>query len=413
MRLVILTGGGGAGRTTVAAATAVHAARCGIKTLLLAASEGHARGPAAVLEGADGPDGEVLPGLHVRRVPGPGDLVPGPDGSRRSDIGADTGAGPAGLSADLAAALGVDLPAPELLDLLPGATELASSHALARAVTQGRWDLVVVDGPPAEGALRMLTLPALLDAALAKALPDERRVTRLLSGPAGAGADALVEAAQRAHAALAELRAVLAATSVSVRLVAAPTREGIAQARRATTALHLHGYVVDALVVNALVPDPGGGAGQDGWLAAVAVEQQTQLAAARTAFTTLPVRTLLHAGPPPRGTDALALLGEQLYGPAGPGAADALVAVPARDREAVRVDRDGAGFVLRIALPTARSGEVSLARRGDDLVVTVPTARRILALPAGLRRCTVTGARLRDGELAVGFEPDPTRWRTV
>jgi len=410
VRLVLLTGGGGAGRTTVAAATAAHAARCGVKTLALAASGGPAGELAALLGGTCGPDGEVSPGLHTRHVPSRWDVPPAPDGGRRGDAGGL----PVGPPADVAAALGVDLPAPELLDLVPGTPELASATALAAALEHGPWDLVVVDGPPAEAALRLLTLPTVLDAVLAKALPAERRVTRLLSGPAGAGADALVEVVERAHASLAGLRAALAPDSVCVRLVAAPTREGIEHARRTATALHLHGYVVDALVVDALVPAPDGDAARDGWHAALAAEQQAQLAVARTAFATLPVLPLLHTGAPPRGSRALTLLGEQLYGPAGPGAADALVAAaPARDREAVRVHPEGAGFVLRIALPTARSGEVRLARRGDDLVVTVPAGRRVLPLPAGLRRCTVTGARLRDGELAVGFEPDPARWRTA
>jgi arsenite-transporting ATPase len=64
------------------------------------------------------------------------------------------------------------------------------------------------------------------------------------------------------------------------------------------------------------------------------------------------------------------------------------------------------GATLRIALPFATSADVNLARHGDDLVVTVGSHRRILALPSALRAHSVAGARLRDGTLRVRFRPD-------
>ena len=51
-----------------------------------------------------------------------------------------------------------------------------------------------------------------------------------------------------------------------------------------------------------------------------------------------------------------------------------------------------------------------LVRSGDELVVTVGPSRLVLALPSALRRCTVVGAALLDGQLRVRFEPDPSLW---
>ncbi len=53
---------------------------------------------------------------------------------------------------------------------------------------------------------------------------------------------------------------------------------------------------------------------------------------------------------------------------------------------------------------------MELVRAGDELVLTVGSARRVLALPGALRRCTVVGAALRDGVLRIRFEPDPALW---
>ena len=103
--------------------------------------------------------------------------------------------------------------------------------------------------------------------------------------------------------------------------------------------------------------------------------------------------------------DALRELAVQTYGDTDPFAA-------ATGEDPVQVERSGEEFVLSLALPLAPREETDLARVGDDLVVTVGSHRRVLALPSALRRCSVAGAALRDGRLRVRFEPDPDQWRT-
>jgi len=67
-------------------------------------------------------------------------------------------------------------------------------------------------------------------------------------------------------------------------------------------------------------------------------------------------------------------------------------------------------YVLSVALPFADKREVDLVRKGDELVLTVGSHRRVLALPSVLTRCIVDGAGLRDGRLRVRFRPDPDVW---
>ena len=74
------------------------------------------------------------------------------------------------------------------------------------------------------------------------------------------------------------------------------------------------------------------------------------------------------------------------------------------------VERDGRGFVLRLSLPLVTAADVDLKRRGDELVVAVGEHRRLLSLPAALRRCVITGATVRGGSLRVRFEPDERVW---
>ncbi|MET8676491.1 ArsA-related P-loop ATPase [Streptomyces sp. NPDC004647] len=89
--------------------------------------------------------------------------------------------------------------------------------------------------------------------------------------------------------------------------------------------------------------------------------------------------------------------------PAGPG--------PRHDSWPVedRLDDEGV-LIWRLPLPGAERGELDLIRRGDELVLTVGPFCRIVPLPSALRRCSVSGAGLADGELKIRFTPDATQW---
>ena len=70
------------------------------------------------------------------------------------------------------------------------------------------------------------------------------------------------------------------------------------------------------------------------------------------------------------------------------------------------ITRTQTGATLRIALPFVDKSDIDLARHGDELVVTVGSYRRLLALPAALARHTVSGARIDEGSLQVRFRAE-------
>ena len=105
----------------------------------------------------------------------------------------------------------------------------------------------------------------------------------------------------------------------------------------------------------------------------------------------------------PVGLEALSAVGQAAYAELDP------IGLPAVG-EPMAVERTDNGFVLSIPLPFAEKDQVDLSRRGDELVVTVASRRRLLTLPSALRRCDVTGARFVDERLLVDFVPDPAVW---
>ncbi len=94
----------------------------------------------------------------------------------------------------------------------------------------------------------------------------------------------------------------------------------------------------------------------------------------------------------------------ELYG-GGPGPAPRETPWQVEDRLA-----DEGLLIWQLPLPGADRADLDLVRRGDELVVGIGAYRRVLSLPSGLRRCTVSGAGLADGVLSVRFTPDPALW---
>ncbi|MEU3254014.1 ArsA-related P-loop ATPase [Streptomyces sp. NPDC006997] len=390
MRTLLITGPGGAGRTTVAAATALAAARQGTRTLVLSADPADTLG--AALGTPTGPrPTAAAPGLTAWR--------PDPATAFRADLTALQDRATTAL--DLLGAARLD---PEELTPLPGAAELALLRALRdAALAADAHDLLVVDLPPAPHAVALLGLPEELRRYLRRLLPPERRAARALRPLLGrlAGvpmpAEWLYEKAARWDVELAATEAVLADRDTVVRLVAEPSPAGLDAVRVTTLGLALRGLRTDVLVANRVFPEPTA----DTRLAGVVAQQRKAVDEWRESYD---VRSVHHLGRDPRGADDLADL-------AVPTAPTAHSGPPAEWHVADRLADDGV-LVWHIPLPGAVREDLDLVRRGDELVVTAGPFRRIVPLPSALRRCTVSGAGLRDGELRIRFTPDPGLWPT-
>jgi arsenite-transporting ATPase len=393
MRVVLFTGKGGVGKTTVAAATATRAARLGRKTLVVSTDAAHSLGDALGVGLGDEPI-EVEGGLYAAQI----------DTRRAFERSWQQVQGY--LLAVLDAG-GVDPVDAAELTVLPGAEEVLALLAVRDAARSGRFDLVCVDCAPTAETLRLLRLPEMLRWWLDRMLPTDRLVARLMASRSRLPVPdrTVVDAVRRLQTELADVRALLTDPgSASVRLVLTPEAVVVAEARRTLTALALHGYRVDGVVANRVFPARGGA-----WVARWAAAQADQLAVVEASFAGLPVWRSAYAPAEPVGVEALAALGEGIY----PG--DPVGGVP--DRPTLSVERTVDGYALVLPLPFVVRGEIDLSRTGDELVVSVGGERRMLTLPSALRRCTVRGARLEgpddggpDGRLVVRFEPDPAQW---
>jgi arsenite-transporting ATPase len=352
-RTILYTGKGGVGKTSVAAATARRCAASGRRTLVLSTDPAHSLA----------------------------DLLEGDVGSAPTAVAADRSAQQvtaqeelerhwSAVRAWLAQVLvdrGVDRIAAEELTVPPGGDELFSLLELRRHVEEGGWDVIVVDCAPTGETLRLLSFPEAARWWLGKLLGRE---TQLLAA-ARPLARAFLDLSLPDEAALAEVQRLIRSLvamhellcdrrSVSLRLVMTPDRVVVAEAMRTFTYLSLYGYLTDAVVVNRVFPE----ALADGYFGSWRELQQRELERVHAGFGPVPLLQAPYFEAEVVGAAMLDRLAAALFGDDDPAAI-------LHDDLAQDFRISGDEGELRLALPFARKGDVSLKRVGEELVVRV------------------------------------------
>jgi arsenite-transporting ATPase len=385
-RIVLYTGKGGVGKTSVAAATARRIAAGGSRVLVLSTDAAHSLGD--VLGVPVGPEPTALgPGLDALQV------------DARAELTRHWGAVRAWASRTLVAR-GVDRISAEELSVPPGLEELLSLLRLVALRDSGEYDVLVVDCAPTAETLRLLAFPDVARWWLGRIAPrqDEllgavRPFARALLDVSLPDTGVMEEIGRTMESLLAMRELFVDRGSVTMRLVTTADRVVVEETRRTFTALGLHGVATDAVVVNRLFPADVGPYFAD-WRG----RQQDALVGIEEAFAPVPILQAPYFDREVVGPEALDRLGDALFGDVR--AQDVLHTGLARELE---LTEDEAR--LRIAVPLTTREDVALRRAGDELVVEVAGRRRTVLLPPAIAHYRPTGAVLRDGVLDVTLRP--------
>jgi arsenite-transporting ATPase len=395
VRIIVFTGKGGVGKTSVAAATAMGISQAGQRTLVMSTDPAHSLADAFEADIGTDPT-EIAPKLHALQI----------DAQERlerhwHDIQE--------YATQFLQWAGADPVAAEEISVLPGIEEVFSLTDLRRHHAEGEYDCIIVDCAPTAETLRLLSLPEISRWYMERIFPIEKRVVRAVRpvlqrvSSMPVAQDRFFAAVERLHRNLGEVGRILTDRKTSsVRLVVNPEKMVIAEARRMFTYLALFGYRVDAVIANRLIPD----AVEDPYFAKWKKIQSEHLQTIRESFEPVPVLNARLYDEEMVGPALLSELCEEVYGEADP------AAILHRD-EPMRVRREGQHHVLRVRLPFAE-GRLELARRGDELIVTVGAHRRSILLPQSLQRRQVLDASFDGPELRVRFADEvPPRRRTT
>lgn len=366
-RIILCTGKGGVGKTSVAAATALRGAAAGLRTVVISTDPAHSLGDC--LEAELGPDPTpIADNLWAQEV--------------RARVEMERSwAAMRGWLADVLARQGVDRLRAEELTVPPGMDELFSLLEIRHHDAEGDFDLIVVDCAPTGETLRLLGFPEVAKWWLEKVFPWNRRLAgaalplaRSLDLPVP-DLDALGEV-ERLAGRLVEINAILRDRDrCSLRLVMNPDRMVLQEARRTYTYLGLYGFAADAVIANRVLPEQLA----DGYLGRWRRGQKEHLADIRRDFSPLPVLEAPLFEREVIGAEMLERLAGALYDEPGYEATALLSRAPGREFEL-----DGEVPLLRLPLPFAEREDVDLKRVGDELIVTACGERRTIILPRAL-----------------------------
>jgi len=384
-RILLFTGKGGVGKTTIAAATAVSAAKGGYKTVVLSTDAAHSLGDS--LERQLGPEPtEVFPNLWAQET------------NILYNIEKHWGTVKKWLAA-LMAWRGVDEIVAEEIAVLPGMEELANLIWVYYHEQSREYDVIVVDCAPTGESLRLLTFPEVAQWWLNKLLPVGRRLVPITYPIIHRFTDMplpderLLSTVDDLFQQLDGLRVLLTNPNLTtIRLVMNPEKMVIKETQRTYTYMNLYGYPTDAVICNRLIPPDADGSYWDGWKEA----QAEHLQSIEERFSPLPILKVPLLKSEVTGIEALEEIGHLLYNEDDP---TRLLF----EGKPMTIDREDGGYVLTLQLPFVARGDVSLMRSGDELVITIGNQRRNVLLPQVLLGCELKGAKLDTGRLCIRF----------
>jgi len=385
MRIILYTGKGGVGKTSVAAATALRAAGLGYKTLVMSTDAAHSLG-----DSFERPLG--------------GEIVPIVDNlwGQEIDVFRETETHWGTLEnyiKILMAWRGIDEVLAEEMAILPGMEELAGLVHLINYHEQAEYDVIVVDCAPTGETLRLLSFPDVTRWWLHRIFPIQRTAARIarpvlkrvtdLPFPE----DEVFEALKDLFEKLDRMREILTdAATCSVRLVLNPEKMVIKESQRTFTYLNLYGYATDLVICNRLIPQDVTDAYFSNWKDS----QERYYALVEEAFSPLPILKAPLMEQEVVGMAMLERFADALYGDSDP----TRVYFEGQRQDIRQEDGD---YVLTLMLPFSRKEDIQLSQVGDELIVHVGNQKRNLILPRALAGLASEGAKLEGDRLTIRF----------
>jgi arsenite-transporting ATPase len=384
-RIILYTGKGGVGKTTIAAATALRCAGLGHRTLVMSTDPAHSLSDALEksLEAEPVKIKENLWGQEINVL---------------EEIKNNWGEVQQYLAA-LFSSRGLDQVVAEEMAVLPGMEELSSLLRLEQHVQRGNFDCLIVDCAPTGETLRLLSFPDVAKWYMEKFFPWERRIFKTV-GPVvqpfteiPLPRDNVFAAVEVLFHRIETMKRILSEwKTATVRLVLNPEKIVIRESQRALAYLNLYGYLCDAVVCNRLIA--GGLVG--GYFKEWESIHKRYSKEIQKVFAPLPMWTVPLLEREVVGLKMLERMAEILFAPRDP--------MTVYYHKPVQwVERRGWEEHLMLRLPFVKKEEVVVTHRDQEMLISIGNFRRTIFLPRALAGLEVRKAVLSEGILDVQF----------
>ncbi len=385
MRILLYTGKGGVGKTSIAAATALRCADLGYRTIAVSTDAAHSLADSFDMTIGNEPV-EIAPKLHAQEI----DVLHQMEkywGTVQEWV------------TTVLSWRGLDELIADEASVLPGMDELASLLQIVHLHDTNAYDVIIVDCAPTGETLRLLSLPEVAEWYLTRIFPIQRQTAKLI-GPLIKSItdipipdDQVFDSIKGLILQLDQMHALLTdQKKSSVRLVLNPEKMVIKEAQRTYTYLNLYGYSTDAVISNRIIPTTVG----DGYFAAWKDSQTRYGQLVEEAFAPLPIFKVPLLDQEVVGVDMLRKMAQLIYGDQDP----AQLFYTEQPQVIEKID---GGYLLKLRLPFISKDAINMTRNSDELAISIGNFRRNIILPRVLAGLDVNKAKFAGDHLILTF----------
>jgi arsenite-transporting ATPase len=390
MRILLFSGKGGVGKTSLAAATGVRLAELGHRTLVMSIDPAHSLADSFDLN-TDLFHAQTSDPLAINERLSIFELNIQKEIKRHWQE----------ISSYVISVLrttGISGVEAEELAILPGMEELSAMMYINQYRREQRYDVIVLDAAPTAESLRFISMPTTLDWYMKHIFPFQRNLLKAVRpianrvAPFELPADSYFANIQNLFAKLEGVDELMEDPHVtSVRLVTNPEKMVLRETQRAFVYFSLHGLTADAVIVNRILPADV----VDKWFNEWHLSQEQVLREMEEYFAPVPVKRVPLFAHEVLGQKRLEELARVLYAEGEDPAA------VTRTEKPYSFQKQNGVYEIRVQLPFATKGEVGLFKKGDELVVEIGTLRRHIGLPRSMAELMPARARLENKVLTV------------
>ena len=386
LRIILYTGKGGVGKTSVAAATALRSAKLGHKTIIMSTDSAHSLSDSLEIP-LSGKIKHVAKNLDAIEIEVQYEIE-----SKWAEIH--------NYISEFLESQGVEPVTAKELAVLPGLDFMSALFYVDQFEKEGKYDVVIIDTAPTADTIRLLSYPDVANWYIDKIFGVMRHLVKIARATVGRvmktplPPEQVLDDIQWMKDRLQNVKNIMTdPEKTSVRLVLNPERMVITETMRAYTYLSLFGYTVESLVINRIYPEDSG----KGYFKEKLKEQAKYLEEIEEAFSPLKMLRAYIFKNEIVGKESLELLADMLFGDSDP------TDVYSKESPMKMYEKDGER-ILALRIPFKIDRPVELYNRKDLLIVGIGSYKRSISLPYTYAALKVKKAQMKDGWLRIHFE---------
>lgn len=385
MRIILYTGKGGVGKTSIAAATAVKSAEQGNKTLIVSTDPAHSLGDSFDVKLGSEPV-KINERLWAQEIDAIHEVEEGWGKVQK-------------YFTELFTSKAVKDITTEELTVFPGMEDLLSLLRVLKYYKEERFDVIIIDCAPTGETLALLSFPEMLRWWMEKLFPIKKKAIKI-AGPVAESllkipmpSGQVLDEIDNMYYQLDEMKKIFSDRAVtSIRIVVNPEKMVIKEAQRSFTYLNIYDFNVDAIVVNRVIPENV----QDDYFKVWKDIQRKYKDEIIQSFEPIPIYYAPLFETEVVGIKMLHRMAGEIFKGEDP------TTIKFNGR-AQRVDKDGEDYVMTIEMPFIDKEDLLLNQKGDQLIIKAGSIKRNITLPRTLLDLSIRKAKFEEEKLKIWF----------